>query len=60
VPFVLGFIQVGEARTAMSSVVQLSEDPAENAWMLEKLMKEHRYFELNGLKVEPRFAEKPL
>jgi len=23
-------------------------------------MKERRYFELNGLKVEPRFAEKPL
>jgi len=60
VPFVLGFIQMGEARTVMSSVVKLSEDPAENARMLEKLMKERRYFELNGLKVEPRFAEKPL
>jgi len=23
-------------------------------------MKERRYFELNGLKAEPRFAEKPL
>ena len=28
--------------------------------MLEKLMRERRYFELNDLKVEPRFAEKPL
>jgi hypothetical protein len=44
----------------LTSVVKLSEDPAENARMLEKLMKERRYFELNGLKVEPRFAEKPL
>jgi len=60
VPFILGFIQIGEAKTVMSSVVKLSEDPAENARMLEKLMKERRYFELNGLKVEPRFAEKPL
>jgi len=44
----------------MPSVVKLSEDSVENAWMLEKLMKERRCFELNGLKVEPRFAEKPL
>ena len=44
----------------MSSVVKLSEDRAENARMLEKLMKERRYLELNGLKVEPTFAEKPL
>ncbi len=35
-------------------------DFRENAQILEKLMKERRYFELNGLKVEPRFAEKPL
>jgi len=28
--------------------------------MLENLMQERRYVELNGLKVEPRFAEKPL
>jgi len=60
VPFILGFIQMGEAKTVMSSVVKLSEDPAENARMLNKLMKERRYFELNGLKVEPRFTEKPL
>jgi len=60
VPFVLGFIQMGEAKTVMSSVVKLSEDPAENTRMLSKLMKERRYLELNGLKVEPRFAEKPL
>jgi hypothetical protein len=51
---------MGEAKTVMSSVVKLSEDPAENARMLNKLMAERRYFELNGLKVEPRFAEKPL
>jgi len=60
VPFVLGFIQMGEAKTVMSSVVKLSEDPVENTRMLTKLMKERRYFDLNGLKVEPRFAEKPL
>jgi len=60
VPFVLGFIQMGEAKTVMSSVVKLSEDPAENARMLNRLMKERRHLELNGLKVEPRFAEKPL
>jgi uncharacterized OB-fold protein len=59
-PFVLGFIQMGEAKTVMSSVVKLSDDPAENARMLNKLMAEKTYFELNGLKVEPRFAEKPL
>ena len=60
VPFILGFIQVGEAKTVMSSVVKLSEDPAENAQMLKKLMDKRRYLELNGLKVESRFAEKPL
>jgi uncharacterized OB-fold protein len=60
VPFILGFIQVGEAKTVMSSVVKLSEDPAENTRMLNKLMNEKRYYELNGLKVEPRFAQKPL
>jgi uncharacterized OB-fold protein len=60
VPFILGFIQIGEAKTVMSSVVKLSEDPKENARMLNRLMAERRYFELNGLKVEPRFAEKPL
>jgi uncharacterized OB-fold protein len=60
VPFVLGFIQVGEAKTVMSSVVKLSEDPAENAQMLKKLMDERRYFELNGLEVVPQFAQKPL
>jgi uncharacterized OB-fold protein len=60
VPFILGFIQVGDAKTVMSSVVKLSEDPAENAKMLKKLMDKRRYFELNGLKVEPRFAKKPL
>jgi hypothetical protein len=58
--FILGFIQTGEAETVVSSVVKLSEDSAENARMLEKLMKERRYVELNGLKVEPRFPEKPL
>jgi len=60
VPFVLGFIQIGEAKTVMSSVVKLSEDTAENTRMLNKLMAERRYLELNGLKVEPRFVEKPL
>jgi len=60
VPFILGFIQVGDAKTVLSSVVRLSEDTAENTRMLNKLMNEKRYYELNGLKVEPRFAEKPL
>jgi len=27
VPFVLGFVQMAEAKTVMSSVVKLSEDP---------------------------------
>jgi len=44
----------------MSTVVQLSEDAEENTRMFNKLMNEKRYFELNGLKVEPRFTEKPL
>jgi hypothetical protein len=51
---------MAEAKAVMSSVVKLSEDSVGNAWMLEKLVKERRYFELNGLTVEPRFAEKPL
>jgi len=38
VSFVLGFVQVGEAETVMSSVVKLSEDSAEKARMLEKLI----------------------
>ena len=59
-PFILGFIQIGEAKTVMSSVVKLSEDQTENTRMLNKLMSERRYFELNGLKVEPRFTEKPM
>ena len=60
VPFILGFIQIGEAKTVMSSVVKLSEDPAENSKMLNKLMAERQYLKLNGLKVVPKFAEKPL
>jgi uncharacterized OB-fold protein len=60
VPFILGFIQVGNAKTVMSSVVKLSEDTAENARMLRKLIDKRRYLELNGLKVVPQFAEKPL
>ena len=44
----------------MSAVVKLSENTEENTRMLNKLMNEKRYYELNGLKVEPRFAEKPL
>jgi hypothetical protein len=60
VPFVLGFIQVGDAKTVLSSVVKLSENEAENARMLKKLVDKRRYFELNGLRVEPRFAKKPL
>jgi hypothetical protein len=32
-------------------------DQTENARMQEKLMKKRSYFELNGLKVESRFAE---
>ena len=60
VPFILGFIQIGEAKTVMSSVVKLSEDHTENTRMLNKLMTERQYLKLNGLKVEPRFAEKPL
>jgi hypothetical protein len=58
-PFILGFIQVGEAKTVMSSVVKLSEDAAENTKMLNKLMDTRRYLELNGRKVEPRFIPKP-
>ena len=59
VPFILGFIQMGEAKTVMSTVVKLSENTEENTRMLNKLMNQKRYYELNGLKVEPRFAEKP-
>jgi len=51
---------MGEAKIVMPSVVKLSEDPSENARMLEKLMNERGYFELNSLKVEPRFAKNPL
>jgi uncharacterized OB-fold protein len=60
VPFVLGFIQMGDAKTVMSSVVKLSEDTAGNTRMLNKLMETRRYMELNGRKVEPRFVSKPL
>jgi hypothetical protein len=60
VPFILGFIQVGDAKTVMSSVVKLSEDPTENARMLKKLIDKRRYLELNGLRVVPQFADKPL
>jgi len=60
VPFVLGFIQMGDAKTVMSSVVKLSEDSTENTRMLNKLMETRRYLELNGRKVEPRFVPKPL
>ncbi len=59
VPFVLGFIQMGESNTVMSTVVKLSEDPEENKRMLTVLMNTERYLELNGKKVEPRFAEVP-
>jgi hypothetical protein len=41
----------------MSTVVKLSEVPAENAGDAGEADKERRYFELNGMKVEPRFAE---
>lgn len=54
-PFILGFIQMGDAKTVMSSFVKLSEDPTENTQMLDELMKKRRYLELNGKRVEPRF-----
>jgi hypothetical protein len=50
---------MGDAKTVMSSVVKLSEDPAENTQMLSKLMETRRYMELNGRKVKPRFIPQP-
>jgi uncharacterized OB-fold protein len=60
IPYILGFIQVGESKTVMSAVVKLSENLEENARLLNKLMDTKRYLELNGKKVEPRFVPKPL
>ncbi len=34
---ILGFIQIGEVKTVMPSVVKLSEDPAENKRFLDSL-----------------------
>jgi len=59
VPYVLGFIQMGEAKTVMSSVVKLSEEKSENDKLLNVLMDKRRYPELNGKRVVPRFADKP-
>lgn len=58
-PFILGFIQMGDAKTVMSSLTRLSEDTNENTKLLEKLMETRRYMELNGKRVEPRFVLQP-
>lgn len=59
VPFILGFVQMGDAKTVMSAVVKLSEDRKENDRLLNQLMKKRKYLKLNGKTIEPRFIPKP-
>jgi len=59
IPYALGFIQMVEAKTVMSSVVKLSEEKSKNDELLNALMSKRRYLELNGKRVVPRFADKP-